>query len=336
MNSAYFMLLVAVAVSTVKGHGVHSVLNTPSSSQYHTQDDLGQYSYGYSSDLSSKQEQRSADGVTRGGYSYVDANGIVQSVAYISDPINGFRASGTNFPIDNSAAVIPGPVPALPAVTHTALPSIETAESPAVIDVRRLDTVPAPAVVLSAPNVRLHQALTPAGTSNLHYSPSHSSLLLGRRKRSLYYSVAPVPAHVVSVKHAAVPLYGATSYTSVVRHDPIKYAAIPVVDHYPAPLVQHYPVVIPAVKQYPVPIVPAPSASLPAVNSQYHSQDEYGQYVYGYTDGFSAKNEVRNADGETKGSYSYVDDNGHLQAVQYTAGHEGFKASGTTIPVHHV
>lgn len=81
------------------------VLNTnvtsyfPCFSQYHAQDELGQYSYGYSGGLSAKSETRSADGVTRGGYSYIDANGIVQSVNYVSDPVNGFRVAATNLPI---------------------------------------------------------------------------------------------------------------------------------------------------------------------------------------------------------------------------------------------
>merc|ERR1712110_1054436 len=48
-------------------------------SQYHAQDDLEQYNYGYSNPLSTKQELKTADGVTRGSYSYVDANGLVQT-----------------------------------------------------------------------------------------------------------------------------------------------------------------------------------------------------------------------------------------------------------------
>merc|ERR1712107_868105 len=41
-----------------------------------------------------KQEVKTADGVTRGSYSYVDANGIVQTVNYISDAM-GFRVAAT-------------------------------------------------------------------------------------------------------------------------------------------------------------------------------------------------------------------------------------------------
>lgn len=70
----------------------------PSVSQFHSQDDLGQYSYGYNGGLSSKTETKTLDGVTRGSYSYVDANGILQTTQYTSDPINGFRAVATNLP----------------------------------------------------------------------------------------------------------------------------------------------------------------------------------------------------------------------------------------------
>ena len=66
-------------------------------SQFQAQDELGQYNYGYSNPLSAKQETKTADGVTRGSYSYIDAHGITQTVNYISD-VMGFRAEGTNVP----------------------------------------------------------------------------------------------------------------------------------------------------------------------------------------------------------------------------------------------
>ena len=67
------------------------------SSQYHAQDDLGQYNYGYSNADSAKVETKSADGVVRGSYSYIDANGILQRTEYISDAL-GFRVAATNIP----------------------------------------------------------------------------------------------------------------------------------------------------------------------------------------------------------------------------------------------
>lgn len=76
-------------------------------SQYHDQDGLGSYNYGYNGDLSSKVESRSLDGVTRGSYNYVDANGRLQTVQYTADDTNGFRALATNLPnapVDAAAA----------------------------------------------------------------------------------------------------------------------------------------------------------------------------------------------------------------------------------------
>lgn len=67
------------------------------SSLRHTQDSLGQYDYSYAGDTSAKTESRSLDGTTRGAYSYIDANGLLQQVHYIADH-NGFRVAATNLP----------------------------------------------------------------------------------------------------------------------------------------------------------------------------------------------------------------------------------------------
>lgn len=84
-----------------------SVILTPSvSSQYHSQDEFGQYSYGYANGHSSKAELKTFDGITKGGYSYIDAEGKLQSVEYTADDINGFRVSATNLPVAPAAAPI--------------------------------------------------------------------------------------------------------------------------------------------------------------------------------------------------------------------------------------
>lgn len=67
------------------------------SSMRHTQDSLGQYEYSYTGDTSAKTESRSLDGTTRGAYSYIDANGLLQQVHYIADK-DGFRVLATNLP----------------------------------------------------------------------------------------------------------------------------------------------------------------------------------------------------------------------------------------------
>ena len=67
------------------------------SALHHTQDSLGQYDYSYMGDSSAKTESRSLDGTTRGAYSYIDPNGILQQVHYVADH-NGFRVVATNLP----------------------------------------------------------------------------------------------------------------------------------------------------------------------------------------------------------------------------------------------
>ena len=61
-------------------------------------DTLGQYSFGYSAPGSARSEVRSADGSTRGSYSYVDGSGIIQSAQYTADVENGFQVVATNLP----------------------------------------------------------------------------------------------------------------------------------------------------------------------------------------------------------------------------------------------
>jgi hypothetical protein len=82
----------------------------PPSSQFHAQDEFGQFSFGYQNINSAKTETKDAFGVTRGSYQYVDANGVLQTVNYIADDINGFRVAGTNIPVAPEAALVAAPV----------------------------------------------------------------------------------------------------------------------------------------------------------------------------------------------------------------------------------
>jgi len=90
----------AAAKPTFNHPAAFAVVGRPLSvsSQYHAQDTLGQYTYGYSAGTSAKAESKTLDGVVRGGYSYLDGNGIVQSANYIADDVNGFRVAATNLP----------------------------------------------------------------------------------------------------------------------------------------------------------------------------------------------------------------------------------------------
>lgn len=104
-----------------------SVPHATVSTQYHAQDEHGQYSYGYAGGPSSKAETKTADGVVRGEYSYVDANGIIQTAHYVADPHHGFRVVATNDPSGPLAHPVaahpvpaPHPVPVAHAVAHAA------------------------------------------------------------------------------------------------------------------------------------------------------------------------------------------------------------------------
>lgn len=99
VNGASLSYLVAPTLRSYPfAYGSHtSSYVTPVQQQYHTQDELGQYAYGYSDPLSTKQEVRSLDGTTRGSYSYRDANDILQTVDYHADD-TGFHVQATNLP----------------------------------------------------------------------------------------------------------------------------------------------------------------------------------------------------------------------------------------------
>merc|ERR1711892_1442849 len=79
--------------------GVARAINPAPSSQFHAQDEFGQFSFGHAGGQSARTEARNAYGVTTGSYQYIDANGLLQTVNYIADPVNGFRVAGTNLPV---------------------------------------------------------------------------------------------------------------------------------------------------------------------------------------------------------------------------------------------
>merc|ERR1712080_254699 len=76
------------------------------SHQFHAQDEFGQFSFGHAGGPSARTEARNAYGVTTGSYQYVDANGLVQTVNYIADDVNGFRVQGTNLPVAGAAGLV--------------------------------------------------------------------------------------------------------------------------------------------------------------------------------------------------------------------------------------
>merc|ERR1719472_316969 len=100
----------------------------PPSSQFHAQDEFGQFSFGYQNINSAKTETKDAFGVTRGSYQYVDANGVLQTVNYIADDTNGFRVAGTNIPVAPEAVALAGPVAPAAAPLVAPVAPMETPE----------------------------------------------------------------------------------------------------------------------------------------------------------------------------------------------------------------
>ncbi|XP_022912592.2 uncharacterized protein [Onthophagus taurus] len=63
------------------------------------------------------------------------------------------------------------------------------------------------------------------------------------------------------------------------------------------------------------------------------AEDTLGNYKFDFDLGDQTKIEERNADGSLKGSFTYVDLDGHDHQVNYEAGEQGFIAHSADIPV---
>ena len=101
--------------------------------------------------MSSKQETRNA-GVVTGEYSYVDANGILQTVKYIADD-NGFRVQATNLPVAPAPTPVapepapvpaPAPYPPAPEPVPAPVPAPEPAPKPEPVPVPAPEPEPVP------------------------------------------------------------------------------------------------------------------------------------------------------------------------------------------------
>merc|ERR1712051_1006959 len=261
----------------------------PQHSQFHAQGVLGDYNYGYATPTSSKQEFRSPDGVVQGTYSYVDANGVVQTVNYVSDA-EGFKVAATNLPKAPVAA--PAPVAVAEVATEPIVApalSVYVEPTPTVAEEKTVEVeyddstddmeVIAP-VDETVANTNPYVAAPAVNT--VPYVPYASPYAYGYAPHQGYYQAPATPAYV----HAA-PVHQPTNY----------YAP----GYYQAPVA-------------PV-VAPAPVAAVtPAQSSQFHAQSELGEYNYGYANANSAKQEFKTADGIVRGTYSYVDANNLPQA----------------------
>ena len=328
-------------------------------SQYHSQDDVGQYSFGYNDLNSVRQEVKTIDGAVKGAYQYVDTNGLVQTVQYIADEA-GFRVAGTNLPVFGAA--VPADTPEVAAAKAQHIQALAVAEANAIkadaeayVAAAPIVAAPAPVVAAPAPVASVNAAPITFPAANAlpalaegYYgaATAHSTGVDGAADALAegYYGAASIAANGASV-YAAAPAYGVHSApvavasvapVAIASADPTVYAVAaptPVAVAAPAaplPVAHAAPVVAQA-----APVAVA-AAVAPETGFQYHSQDDFGQYSFGYSDGNSGKQEIKTADGVIRGSYSYVDSDGIVQTVNYIADALGFRVGATNLPVHHV
>ena len=166
------------------------------------QDNFGNYNYGYADPNSAKQEIKAPDGTVQGSYSYVDANGVVQTVNYIADD-HGFRVAATNLPQG------PAPAPAVAAVAPVA-PKVETP----------IQVAPAPQVY-AAPLTPVHNIIA---SSPYLYGNSYANAAPVYASNYVYAApVAPVSTPVVAAAPAApaAPVAPVTSVQSSQFHSQV-------------------------------------------------------------------------------------------------------------------
>merc|ERR1712142_1325512 len=89
----------------------------------------------------------------------------------------------------------------------------------------------------------------------------------------------------------------------------------------------------------PAPVIPyTPIAVQPAVapteyKSQFHSQDELGQFSFGHISGDQAHQQTRDFTGAVQGSYTYLNAEGEQVVAHYIADSNGFRVSSNALPV---
>jgi len=117
--------VVAAAPAVAPGVATASVAAVPAAphaQQFHTQDEFGNLAFGYSNPNSARREEGNTwTGVRTGGWSWVDANGVLQNTEYVADGA-GFRVQASNLPV---APVFDPVLPVAPVYTGVAPAPVE-------------------------------------------------------------------------------------------------------------------------------------------------------------------------------------------------------------------
>ncbi|XP_023315292.1 transcriptional regulator ovo-like [Trichogramma pretiosum] len=303
----------------------------PSGAQYLSQDPVsGAYQYGYSGPHHAKSES-SYNGITRGGYSYVDANGLLQTVSYTADAENGFRVRASNLPSSQLLEQRQQHQPALRDAPEVALTKRRHMEQLHYAETRRAGSAWKAAYELEQQ------------PSRRAYEQSPQKQTFGRRRSaSAAAFVARPPTSVSRPEARRISSPSQQQYhhhqqqqQQQQQHQQQHYfysSPTHVVAMAPSHMFHHghrYVLSSAAASEMPA-YVPLPMPVIHGAAS--HTQDALGQYEYSYTGDTSAKIESRSMDGSTRGAYSYIDANGLLQQVRYVADKDGFRVLATNLP----
>merc|ERR1711942_436609 len=204
--------------------GIAGAYNPAPSTQFHAQDEFGQFSFGHAGGPLARTEARNAYGVTTGSYQYVDANGLLQTVNYIADPVNGFRVAGTNLPVAPAAVAaepLAAPVFDLPlpvAVEDTAEVAAAKAEFKAAFDAAAAAAAPEERKRRDADEVAAAPAVLPypyAGLLGGVYAAPTVAATYAAAPLAATYAAAPLavaaPAPVAAVHAAPVAAVAAAA-----------------------------------------------------------------------------------------------------------------------------
>merc|ERR1711970_1614422 len=119
----------------------------------------------------------------------------------------------------------------------------------------------------------------------------------------------------------ARPQYYPQVYNGL-NYNAVPYAvASPYAVAAPAPVIDYTPIAV------------QPAAVPTEYKSQFHSQDEFGQFSFGHVANDQAHHQVRDYTGAVQGSYTYLDANGEQVVAHYIADSNGFRVSSNALPV---
>ncbi|XP_018402039.1 PREDICTED: uncharacterized protein LOC108779169, partial [Cyphomyrmex costatus] len=305
--------------------------------QYHIQDGSGSYQYSFTGPHHAKAET-TLNGVTQGGYSYIDANGILQTVSYIADDKNGFKVSASNLPQPprNELQTIQD-ISEVAAAKRNHLTELQKSHQSNWQDQTLVSYKILPSYFSFAQiqpdgknkaELNLKTQEIEATSNPFLLSRSEAERINVPKPDPSLSKISPTSSSPTSTTiFSSLPTMTSLRESILLKDDDrtSNQNALHLGKLMPLSNIQKR-VALPI--PYVFPVLPYRFLH----SSLHHTQDSLGQYDYSYTGDSSAKTESRSLDGTTRGAYSYIDPNGILQQVHYIADHNGFRVMATNLP----